>query len=296
VNLRVDDRHERQFTACSGTLRSPDARRKRERRCFSINKRELKAEYLSFYLIVAGAQHWASPKEAAMNAKDVMTTNVVTVSSGTLVGEVARQLFERRISALPVVDGERLVGMVSEADLLHRYEIGTDCALGGDPWWMRLFSADGSPAEYVKSHARYVRDIMTTDVASVAPDAPLAEIATLLEKRRIKRVPVVDEGRLVGIVSRSDLVHALAAATPTRAPVRITDEAILAGLLTELRRQAWWRRELSHVTVEQGVVTFAGLIETESERIAARVAAESIAGVRGVVDERLAFRDHLSMV
>ena len=220
-----------------------------------------------------------------MNARDIMTSKVITVTSGTLV------------SALPVVEGERLAGIVSEADLLHRYEIGTDCALGGDPWWMRLFSADRSPAEYVKSHARYARDIMTRDVATVAPDTPLAAIATLLEKRRIKRVPVLDEGHLVGIVSRSDLVHALVSAARTGAPAgTITDDAIRALLMAELRRQAWWRKELAKVTVEQGVVTFAGLIETESERIAARVAAETVPGVRSVVDERLAYRDLTSMV
>jgi CBS domain-containing protein len=231
-----------------------------------------------------------------MNARDIMTSTVITVTSATPVSEVARLLFERRISALPVVDGERLMGIISEADLLHRYEIGTDCAMGGDPWWMRLFSADGSPEEYVKSHARYARDIMTADVATVAPDAPLAEIATLLERRRIKRVPVLDQGALVGIVSRSDLVQTLAAATRAADAGPIADEAIRAGLLSELRRQAWWRKELSNVTVEKGVVTFAGLIETENERIAARVAAESVPGVRSVVDDRLAYRDHLSMV
>lgn len=232
-----------------------------------------------------------------MQAQDVMTTMVATIPAGATVQEAAKLMLERRISALPVVDGERLAGIVSEADLLHRYEIGTDCALGADPWWMRLFSADRSPAEYVKSHARYARDIMTRDVATVAPDTPLAGIATLLEKRRIKRVPVLDEGHLVGIVSRSDLVHALASAARAGAPAGpITDDAIRALVLAELRRQGWWRKELSGVTVEQGVVTFAGLIENENERLAARVAAETVPGVHGVVDERLAYRDLTSMV
>jgi CBS domain-containing protein len=138
---------------------------------------------------------------------------------------------------------------------------------------------------------------MTREVATVAPDTPLAAIATLLEKRRIKRVPVLDEGHLVGIVSRSDLVHALVTKARAGAPSDpITDDAIRALLMAELRRQAWWRKELAKVTVEQGVVTFAGLIETENERIAARVAAETVPGVRSVVDERLAYRDLTSMV
>lgn len=232
-----------------------------------------------------------------MNAKDVMTSKVITVTSGTLVSEVARLLFERRISALPVVDGDRLVGIISEADLLHRYEIGTDCALCGDPWWIRLFSADRSPEEYVKAHARYARDIMTQDVATVAPDTPLAEIATLLEKRRIKRVPVLDEGDLVGIVSRSDLVQALASAKrAVIEPGAIPDETIQAALMAELRRQVWWRTELANVTVEDGVVTFGGVIQWENERAAARVAAETVPGVRSVVDRRLVYRDLPSMV
>jgi CBS domain-containing protein len=225
-----------------------------------------------------------------MNAKDIMTSNVITVTSGTLVSEIANLLFERRISALPVVDGDRLVGIVSEADLLRRYEIGTDCALAGDPWWIRLFSGDHSPEEYVKSHARSARDIMTQDVATVVPDASLAKIATVLEKRRVKRVPVLQDGKLVGIVSRSDLVRALVSAhrdAPTSS--RLTDEAIRFRLLAELRRQTWWREEFSNVTVEEGVVNFAGAIQFENERIAARVAAETVPGVRSVVDQRLAF-------
>jgi CBS domain-containing protein len=232
-----------------------------------------------------------------MNAKDVMTSKVITVTSGTLVREVASLLLERRISALPVVDGDRLAGIISEADLLHRYEIGTDCALCGDPWWIRLFSADRSPEEYVKAHARYARDIMTRDVVSVGPEAPVAEIATLLEKRRIKRVPVLEQGQLVGIVSRSDLVRALVSAKREAAQSGpLADEAIRGLLLAELRRQPWWRTDLSNVTVEKGVVTFGGIIQLDNERAAARVAAETVPGVRGVVDRRLPYRDLPSMV
>jgi CBS domain-containing protein len=236
-----------------------------------------------------------------MNVEDIMTSKVITVTPETPVAKVAALLFEHRISAVPVVENDRLVGIVSEADLLHRYEIGTDCALSGDPWWMRLFSGDRSPAEYVKSHARQVRDIMTREVTTVAPDTALAEIASLLEKQRIKRVPVVEQGRLqgrlIGIVSRSDLVRALASMLGSgRKTSPITDEAIRSLVLAELRRQTWWRPELSNVTVQEGIVTFGGVIELESERIAARVAAETVQGVRDVVDNRLAYRDLPSMV
>jgi CBS domain-containing protein len=232
-----------------------------------------------------------------MNAEDIMTAQVIAVTPDTRVGEVAALLHHHRISAVPVVENDRLVGILSEADLLHRHEIGTDYARGGDPWWMRLFSADRSPAEYVKSHARQVRDIMTREVATVAPDTPLAEIASLLEKRRIKRVPVLKQGRLVGIVSLSDLVRALACRLGSgRKTGPMTDEAIRSLLLAELRRQAWWRPELTNVTVQEGVVTYGGVIEFENQRLAARVAAEIIPGVRGVVDKRVVYRDLPSMV
>ena len=232
-----------------------------------------------------------------MDAKDVMTRNVVTVTPATGVEEIARLLFEHRISALPVLDEDRLVGIISEADLLHRYEIGTDRDAGNDPWWIRVFSGDRSPEDYVKSHALQAGDIMSREVVAVAPDTPLAEIATLMEKRRIKRVPVLEAGRLRGMVSRSDLVRALLARKQARrATAALPDEAIRALLLAELRRQAWWRSDLSQVSVEHGIVTYGGAIGSENERLAARVAAQTVPGVRGVVDRRIAYRDLPSMV
>ena len=278
----------------------PGLRRGARERGVRINETELNAQYLSFYCSRVPAQHPGVKrrlqKEIEMNAKDIMTRKVITVTPGTPVREVAKLLVERQVSAVPVLDGERLVGMISEADMLHRYEISTDCASSNDPWWVRLFSADRSPEEYVKSHARHARDVMTREVSSVAPDTPLAEIATLLEKRRIRRVPVVEEGRLVGIVSRSDLVRAFASAkrTPARAG-QLADEAIRGRVLAELRRQAWWRSDFSSVTVEQGVVTYRGAIQWENERAAARVAAETVPGVHSVVDLRTAYRDLPSM-
>jgi CBS domain-containing protein len=145
---------------------------------------------------------------------------------------------------------------------------------------------------------------MTREVASVAPDTPVAEIATLLETRRVKRVPVVDAGRLAGMVSRSNLVQALAAtvrpagktAAPAGTAALMDDKAIRARLLRELQQQGWWRRGTSFVAVEDGIVTYAGTVDTEEERDAARVAAENIPGVRGIEDKRIVFRDLPSMV
>jgi CBS domain-containing protein len=232
-----------------------------------------------------------------MKAKDIMTSPVITAGPDTPVGEIAALLFERRISAVPVVEDGRLVGIVSEADLLHRHEIGTDRIAQAGSWRLRLFSADRSIEEYIKSHARQARDIMTREVVSVAPDAPLEEIASLLETRGIKRVPVVDAGRLVGIVSRSNLVQALAATErPGKAIGPFSDEVIRARLLAELRRQPWWRNGTSSLFVTSGIVTFSGTVESTEERDAARVAAENIPGVRGVEDFRPLLRDLPSMV
>lgn len=225
-----------------------------------------------------------------MNAEDIMTMTVVTVSPELPVHDLAVLLSERKISAVPVVRHGRLVGIVGEADLLHRYEIGTDRALHSESLWLRLLAPDRSSDEYVKSHARLVRDIMTREVVTVAPDAPLAEVSSVLEKRGIKRVPVVRGDSLVGIVSRSDLVHALAGRPATRCGPA-DDELIRGQLLCELRRQPWWHDEYSNVTVQNGIVTYAGLLDSESDRTAARVAAETVPGVRSVVDRRIAYSD-----
>ena len=232
-----------------------------------------------------------------MKAKDIMTSPVITVAPGTPVREIAALLFERRISGVPVMENGRLVGLVSEADLLHRHELGTDRPAQPRSWWLRLFSADRTPAEYIKSHATQARDIMAREVVSVAPDAPVAEIATLLETRGIKRVPVLRGGKLVGIVSRANLVQALA--VMRQSAVRVTppgDEAIRGRLLEELERQPWWGRAGSNVIVTEGVVHYWGMVDSDDERNAARVAAENVPGVRGIEDHRFEYHDIPSMV
>jgi CBS domain-containing protein len=229
-----------------------------------------------------------------MNAKDIMTSPVVTVTPETSVREIAALLLELHISAVPVLEGGRLAGMVSEADLLHRHEIGTD-RLPAGRWWPRFLSADRSPWDYVRSHARKASDIMTRDVVCAAEDTPLSEVANLFERHGIRRVPVMRGERLVGIVSRADLVRALAV-KPDASAAPADDEGIRRRLLAELEREPWWRSAYVNVTVSEGVVHYWGATEDDDDRVAARVAAENVPGVRRVVDHRISFRDVPSMV
>jgi CBS domain-containing protein len=219
---------------------------------------------------------------------DVMTPDVITVDPDTSVQALAKLLSERAISGAPVVDASgRMVGIVSEGDLLHRTELGTATRRDARrSWWLDHF-ADGAARDYVKSHGRTVKDIMTRDVAAVSEETGLADIATLLETRRIKRVPVVRDGKVVGIVSRSNLVRALGAAAATEAPATETiddDRTIRNRLLGELKRQEWAARVWAQdIIVRAGVIhLWFGSDEPEERRRAVRVAAENVPGVRGV--------------
>jgi CBS domain-containing protein len=222
-----------------------------------------------------------------MKAKDVMTPYVVAVGPDNTVGEVADILLTHGISAVPVVDGGRLVGIVSEGDLIRRAEIGT--AERHRSWWLRLFTDDTTLAtEYVKSHATRVRDIMTRKVITVTEEAPLADIAAALEKNRIKRVPVLRDGRLVGIVSRANLIQGLAAARATPLASAAADDGMIrARVLEALRSLPWSGVGTADVTVTEGLVELWGMYRSREERDAERVAAENVPGVRKVEDHRV---------
>jgi CBS domain-containing protein len=219
-----------------------------------------------------------------MQAADIMTTNVVSVGPETSVQEIASLLSERGISGVPVVDGKRqLVGMISEGDLMRRVETGTQLRRS---WWLEMLSTNTELAsEYVKTRGRRARHVMTPDVVSITEATSLAEIADLLERHRIKRVPVVRDGILVGIVSRANLVRALASSGgQTTGAGTDRDDVIRDRLLAELKRQKWAEASPGNVIVTDGVVHLWGTILSEEERQALRVAAENIAGVRGVQD------------
>ncbi|OGA39990.1 MAG: hypothetical protein A3G28_02585 [Betaproteobacteria bacterium RIFCSPLOWO2_12_FULL_68_19] len=217
-----------------------------------------------------------------MQAQDVMTTVVATIDAGATVQEAAKLMLERRISALPVMDRkDRVVGIVSEGDLVRRAELGTDAARS---WWLWAF-AEGSARDYVKTHGASVSDVMTSPAVSVRRATSLQEIARLLEKHRIKRVPVLEAGRLVGIVSRADLVRRLAAA-PTRPATSArtaSDRALRREVLKEVRR-AGVDLLYVNVTVEHRIVHLWGGARSHSEQKALRVAARRIEGVRKVED------------
>jgi CBS domain-containing protein len=215
-----------------------------------------------------------------MRARDIMVSPVITVKPSQTVREVARVFVERKISAAPVVDDTgRLVGIVSEGDLLRRSETKTERDRSS---WLRLLTADEILAvEYTKARACKVADVMTKKVVVATVDTPLSEIASLLEKNSIKRVPVLSAGRLVGIVSRSNLVQALATARK-EFEMPLSDSAIRERLLSHLKREPWADTSQLNVTVNEGVVDIWGVCRSEAEREAVRVAAENVPGVRAV--------------
>jgi CBS domain-containing protein len=218
-----------------------------------------------------------------MRAMDVMTNEVITVNENASVPSVAKLMAKHGISAVPVVDkNQRVIGMVSEGDLLHRAEIGTEHRRS---WWLEMASSTNKLAgDYIKSHSGKVKDVMTRDVISVVDTTPVADIAVLLETNRIKRVPVLRDGKLVGIVSRANLVRALAMTITQPVGGEADDRAIRDKLFAELKAQKWAEVSPANVTVKDGVVHLWSSYLSERERRALIVAAENIAGVRRVED------------
>ena len=226
-----------------------------------------------------------------MRAMDVMTTDVITVEADMTVQVLATLLAERGISGAPVVDADgKVIGIVSEGDLLHRAEIGTARRhrVRRRSWWLDHFAADLA-REYVKSHGRTVKEIMTRDVVTVTEDTDLADVAALLEAKRIKRVPVMRDSKIVGIISRANIVRAVGATKGTLPrEAEGDDRSIRARLLAELGHEEWARVWPEDVIVRDGVVhIWLTSDEPEEKRRALRVAAETIPGVRGVEEHIL---------
>jgi CBS domain-containing protein len=221
-----------------------------------------------------------------MLAKDVMTSSIVSVTPETTVSEIAKLLIDRGISGVPVLEADgSLAGVVSEGDLIRRAEIGTE---GRRSWWLDLLTGESEKArDYVKSHGRHARDIMTKDVVTVAETTPLSDIATLLEERRIKRVPVVRDGKVVGIVSRSNLLQGLAFALPGPAASDATD--VRGRVIAELDGLSWLHPTQLNVIVSDGVVEIWGYVDSGEQKQALTVAIENVEGVTEI-------RDHVGVM
>ena len=221
-----------------------------------------------------------------MRAMDVMTSGVITVESTISVHALAALLSERGISGVPVVDAEqRLIGIVSEGDLLHRTETGTERRIARRrPRWFDRSGEHELAHDYVKAHGRTAGDVMTRNVVSVADTTELADVAMLMESNRIKRVPVLRDGKLVGIISRANLVRALAAAKSALAAGDADDDRTIKGkLLAELSGREWVHAWAQDIIVKDSVVhLWVSEDQSGDERQALRVAAENTPGVRGV--------------
>jgi CBS domain-containing protein len=224
-----------------------------------------------------------------MQVADVMTRKVETVSPSTPVRDIVAKLIEHRISAVPVVDAqELLVGIVSETDLLHRRETGTEVRR---PWWLDLFSDPDSRAEaFLKAHGRTAEEVMTRTLEVVDEDTPLDVAAKLMDERRVHRLPVVKEGRVVGIVARSDLIRSLIKRPETSERASGDDLAIKDQIERNAKSAGLTATGMVTVVVHDGVVHLWGVAETAKERKAIEVAAAEVEGVREV-DNRLAVRE-----
>ena len=221
-----------------------------------------------------------------MKAADVMVRNVITVRPETSVGEVAELMVAHRISGMPVIDGDgHVVGIISEGDLVRRAEAGTDRRRSH--WLEWMVPSETLAAEFVKSHGRRVADVMTRHVVTVTPETPLDEVATTLETNGIKRVPVALNGKLVGILSRANLVQALATAYKQAKAMPVDDVKLRESVLTQLESQSWTHPSLLNVTVHDGIVDLWGVVDSTAERNAVRVAAEVTPGVKAVQDNML---------
>jgi CBS domain-containing protein len=215
-----------------------------------------------------------------MKVADVMVTSVLSVGPDASVREVASTMLERRISGMPVVDEQgRILGIVSEGDLIRRPEIETDRAPAG--WLHAFLSEEGRAREFVKSHGRKVREVMTQPAICVAPDTPLDVVVQLMERRRVKRFPVAEHGRLVGLVTRADLLRALVT-RQAQAPVAASDQELRERIESMLRDADWAASAVVYVQVENGVAQLWGTVESASQREALILAVREQPGVKDV--------------
>lgn len=216
-----------------------------------------------------------------MQAHDIMTKTVVTTTPNSLVGEIVNLMIDNHISAVPVVDASgSIVGLISEGDLMRRVE-GTSGPR--QSWWLSMLAGPGNSAqEFVATHGRHAHDIMTRNVLTISPDMPIGDIAALLEKHRFKRVPVVDNGQLVGIVSRANLLQGLASVPLKKVDPNADDRALRDAVIAALQDIPNFLPVHINVTVQDGDAKIWGVANSNDEEAAVRVAAENVEGLRSI--------------
>lgn len=218
-----------------------------------------------------------------MTVADIMTRHVISISPNDSVADAARCMLEHGVSGLVVVDDNgELAGVVTEGDLLRRDELGTE---RNRPWWLRLLVSSGRQAtDFARTHGRRVRDVMTEDVVTVSTDAPLTKVVELMEQYRIKRLPVTDGNRVAGVVSRADLLRALAVVVRAEHPTAGDDRSLRVAVLDAFDKQPWTPLTTLNVTVQDGIVDLWGTITDENQRRGICILAENTAGVKQVND------------
>lgn len=218
-----------------------------------------------------------------MKAHEIMTRDLITVKPDTPVREIAALMAEKHISGVPVVaDDGQVIGVVSQGDLLHREEIGTERRPKS---WLRVFAdPDQMAREYVRTHGLRAHDIMSRHVVSVSADADLQHVADTMDKHRFKRVPVVDKGKLVGLITRGDIVRTLNKMQASAKAMSLDNTALEKALLQKMRNQPWLDGTYINLTVKDGAIELWGFIKSEDQRNALKVLIEETAGSRKVDD------------
>ncbi len=217
-----------------------------------------------------------------MKASDVMSSRVVSIAPGATVLEAIELMLENRISGLPVIDrAGTLVGIVTEGDFLRRAETGTERKR---PRWLEFLLGPNSLAgDYVRSHGRKVDEVMTKELITAREDMPLDEVVRIMERKRVKRLPVMRGGEIVGIVSRANLLHALATMSRNLPALAKSDAEIRQRVMDELEKQPWAPIALIDIIVKDGVVELWGSITEAKQGDALKVCAENVPGVKAVV-------------
>ena len=221
-----------------------------------------------------------------MLVKQVMTAKVVTVAVTDTLSTAITLMVQERLSGLPVLDGAgQLVGILSEGDLLRRVELGSGSA--DESWWSRLLSSHGSAETFRRTNGRQVQDVMTESPITTEENASLGDAARLMQKHRIKRLPVMSKGELVGLLSRADFVKALRIfVAPTYEEAAISDREIKERILVDLRHQDWSANCDTEVAVHEGKVVLRGFVPSRDHQASVRIIAENIPGVVSVDDEQ----------